>query len=1179
MEATPISSSHPLPRRALAVLLAAIVGSSMALAPAVAVASPASPAGPGATITLAGANGHGAADDPTPPDPSDSPSIQYLEAEEHAADKVDFEPGGQVTVPFSPRGEDQWAVDGHAPQKLPAGHATGAQMRSEHAASFWADGAPPDLAGDGSSPVDEPSTDGVPVADAKPASAIGPQAAAGATGAMAVGASGLRREVFGFLPYWTLGASTTVLDWHTLSTVAYFSVGCLQSGYLDKTKPDGSATSGWGGWTSSKMTTLISTAHQNHTRVVLSVSCFAWSSAGATRQARLLGSATARSNLARSVAAAVRDRGADGVNLDFEPIATGYADEFTSLVRSIRSELNKVAPGYQLTFDAMGSIGNQPIAAATAAGAADAVLVMGYDYRTASSAVAGSISPLTGPHYNLNDTVAAFTADTSPSKVILGIPYYGRAWSTASSGVEAATLDQNRYGSSAAPTYAQAMDLAQLHGRRYDAVEQAPWTAYRKSTCTATYGCQTSWRELYYDDAASLGLRYDLVNRASLRGVGIWALGYDGTRGELRAELAKKFLTDTTAPLAGIGTLAPQQGDELFRVSWAGWDDSAIARFDVQVSATGGGWAAWLSGVAGTSAMYQGVNGRTYAFRVRATDVHGNVSGWRSLDVAHLGAPSSITVGGFATVRTDGLRMRAAPTTTASILTTLSAGDALQVLGGPVSAEGYTWYKVAGPVRQWSPVDPMQVGGWVAAVGSGATNLVARRPVYATQVTAGIVGMQLAGGGDRSLTPNGDGSQDAIRVTWTNRIAFQTMRLRVFRTDGTMAGSVALGAAGVGGHGYSWNGRLGGSIVPAGVYVLQIQGLRGGTAYSAPSAAPVSGAQIARFGVIVGKAAATSVTFKGPTSPTTAGTLLWTLTFGGPIAGLTAADFARSGTSTGCVLGTPVGAGAVWTMTLTRCGRGTVVLALRARAVMDAVHDLGPAKQTSAPTVLIDRIAPVSTGPRTSLRLGVALASAATSAVLMANLAWSATDPGGAGVRSYDVNASTDGAAFIGFASNLTTPSLTVALLPGHSYRFEVRARDNAGNVGGWVAGSLVRAYLPQETTSGPVWSAGWKTASVAQCSGGTVRYASAAGARVTHVFTGRAIGWVTTLGPDRGAAKVYVDGVLVATVDLHAAATAYRRVAFATSWSASGTHTLRIIVVGTAGRPRVDVDAFEIVR
>ena len=57
----------------------------------------------------------------------------------------------------------------------------------------------------------------------------------------------------------------------------------------------------------------------------------------------------------------MRDRGADGVNLDFEPIVSTYADEFTALVRSVRAELNKVRRGYQLTFDTTGWIGNYPI--------------------------------------------------------------------------------------------------------------------------------------------------------------------------------------------------------------------------------------------------------------------------------------------------------------------------------------------------------------------------------------------------------------------------------------------------------------------------------------------------------------------------------------------------------------------------------------------------------------------------------------------------------------------------------------------------------------------------------------------------------------------------------------------------------------------------------------------------
>jgi hypothetical protein len=53
----------------------------------------------------------------------------------------------------------------------------------------------------------------------------------------------------------------------------------------------------------------------------------------------------------------------------------------------------------------------------------------------------------------------------------------------------------------------------------------------------------------------------------------------------------------------------------------------------------------------------------------------------------------------------------------------------------------------------------------------------------------------------------------------------------------------------------------------------------------------------------------------------------------------------------------------------------------------------------------------------------------------------------------------------------------------------------------------------------------------------------------------------------------VYLDGVLVRTVDLRADAADPRRVVFSTSWAAPGTHTLLIRPVGTVGRPRIDID------
>jgi hypothetical protein len=57
------------------------------------------------------------------------------------------------------------------------------------------------------------------------------------------------------------------------------------------------------------------------------------------------------------------------------------------------------------------------------------------------------------------------------------------------------------------------------------------------------------------------------------------------------------------------------------------------------------------------------------------------------------------------------------------------------------------------------------------------------------------------------------------------------------------------------------------------------------------------------------------------------------------------------------------------------------------------------------------------------------------------------------------------------------------------------------------------------------------------------------------------------------------VDGRVVATVSLNTPANAFRRLVFARSWGRSGTHTIRIVVLGTAGHPRIDLDAFVIVR
>jgi hypothetical protein len=71
----------------------------------------------------------------------------------------------------------------------------------------------------------------------------------------------------------------------------------------------------------------------------------------------------------------------------------------------------------------------------------------------------------------------------------------------------------------------------------------------------------------------------------------------------------------------------------------------------------------------------------------------------------------------------------------------------------------------------------------------------------------------------------------------------------------------------------------------------------------------------------------------------------------------------------------------------------------------------------------------------------------------------------------------------------------------------------------------------------------------------------------------------VSAVGPDRGRAAIFVDGRRVATVDLRAATAGYARIVWARSWKTPALHTVTIRVLGTPGRPRVDVDGFVLVR
>jgi len=138
---------------------------------------------------------------------------------------------------------------------------------------------------------------------------------------------------------------------------------------------------------------------------------------------------------------------------------------------------------------------------------------------------------------------------------------------------------------------------------------------------------------------------------------------------------------------------------------------------------------------------------------------------------------------------------------------------------------------------------------------------------------------------------------------------------------------------------------------------------------------------------------------------------------------------------------------------------------------------------------------------------------------------------------------------------------------------------DKAGNTGAWAYGTTLSPRLVQQTSTAIRYGGTWATSTSSSYSGGTAKAASIAGRSATYAFTGRSIALVTTESRVRGKVKVYINGVYQATVDLYRSSTQYRAIAWQKTWSTSATRTIKVVVVGTSGRPRIDLDAFAVVR
>jgi len=135
------------------------------------------------------------------------------------------------------------------------------------------------------------------------------------------------------------------------------------------------------------------------------------------------------------------------------------------------------------------------------------------------------------------------------------------------------------------------------------------------------------------------------------------------------------------------------------------------------------------------------------------------------------------------------------------------------------------------------------------------------------------------------------------------------------------------------------------------------------------------------------------------------------------------------------------------------------------------------------------------------------------------------------------------------------------------------------GLIGGFIVPVLEPVTPADENSAKITYSGAWTRHTSSGAWNGKVMSSSTAGSSARFTFTGRRVWWIAPMGVGGGMARVFVDGRLKATVDLGVLTGSFtrRQTAYQQSFAAVGTHTLRIVVAGTPGHPRVDIDAFAV--
>ena len=230
-------------------------------------------------------------------------------------------------------------------------------------------------------------------------------------------------EVFGFAPHWRMHKLDNI-DFSILTTLAYFGVEVGSNGALILDD------AGYQKFRSEEATQLFQKAHENQTRVVLTITQMENESIES-----ILSDQASQNRAINQTVDLVKRRGIDGINIDFEYSGTppvGLRESYSSFVQKMTTRMHQANPNSKVTVSVYASAAKyrKLYDISSISKNSDGIFVMAYDFAVKGSDNAMPTAPLYGHRegkywYDISTAIDDLLVYADSKRLFLGVSCSG----------------------------------------------------------------------------------------------------------------------------------------------------------------------------------------------------------------------------------------------------------------------------------------------------------------------------------------------------------------------------------------------------------------------------------------------------------------------------------------------------------------------------------------------------------------------------------------------------------------------------------------------------------------------------------------------------------------------------------------------------------------------------------